>query len=98
MGTFPFVFQTRTTSFTNLSDHLQEQFVVEGTPDGIVSDNGPPFCHGVNKDKEFGLWLSVVYYQLPLYKCMCWCLLLNCPGGRKWLLVYCGLSGLDIGV
>ena len=40
---FPFVFQTRTTSFANLRDHLQELFMVESTPDEIMSDHGPPF-------------------------------------------------------
>ena len=39
---FP-VFQVKTTSFANLRDHLQELFAVEGTPDEIMSDNGPPF-------------------------------------------------------
>ena len=32
---FPFVFQTKTTSFVNLRDHLQELFMIEGTPDEI---------------------------------------------------------------
>ena len=40
---FPFVFQTKTTSFANLRDHLQELFMIEGTPDEIMSDNSPPF-------------------------------------------------------
>ena len=40
---FPFVFQTRTTSFANLRNHLQELFMVEGTLDEIMSGNGPPF-------------------------------------------------------
>ena len=40
---FPFMLQVKTTSFANLKDHLQELFVVEGTPDEIMSDNGPPF-------------------------------------------------------
>ena len=50
---FPFVFQTRTTSFANLRDHLQELFMVEGTPDEIMSDNGPPF-----NGKEFNAFLT----------------------------------------
>ena len=50
---FPFVFQTRTTSFANLRDHLQELFMVEGTPDEIMSDNGPPF-----NGKEFSTLLT----------------------------------------
>ena len=29
-------------SFANSEDHLQELFVVEGTPTEIMSDNGPP--------------------------------------------------------
>ena len=40
---FPFMFQTKTTSFANLKDHLVELFSVEGTPNEIMSDNGPPF-------------------------------------------------------
>ena len=39
---FPFLFQVKTTSFVNLKDHLQELFSVEGIPDEIMSDNGPP--------------------------------------------------------
>ena len=37
----PFMFQVKTTSFANLKDHLQELFVVEGTRDEIMSNNGP---------------------------------------------------------
>ena len=40
---FPFLFQTKTTSFANLKDHLVELFSVEGTPNEIISNNGPPF-------------------------------------------------------
>ena len=50
---FPFVFQTKTTSFANLRNHLQELFVIEGTPDEIMSDNGPPF-----NGKEFSNFLT----------------------------------------
>ena len=50
---FPFVFQTRTNSFANLRDHLQELFMVEGTPDEIMSDDGPPF-----NGKEFSTFLT----------------------------------------
>ena len=39
----PFLFQTKTTSFANLKDHPQELFMVEGTPNEVMSDNGPPF-------------------------------------------------------
>ena len=39
---FPFLFQVKTTSFANLKDHLEELFSVEGIPDEIMSDNGPP--------------------------------------------------------
>ena len=38
---FPFFFQTKTMGFANLKDHLVELFSVEGTPDEIMSDNGP---------------------------------------------------------
>ena len=53
LSKFPFVFQTRTTSFANLKDHLQELLVIEGTPDEIMSDNGPPF-----NGKEFSAFLT----------------------------------------
>ena len=39
---FPFLFQVKTTSFANLKDHLEELFSVEGIPNEIMSDNGPP--------------------------------------------------------
>ena len=50
---FPFLFQVKTTSFANLKEHLQELFMVEGTPDEIMSDNGPPFY-----GKEFSSFLT----------------------------------------
>ena len=50
---FPFLFQTKTTSFANLKDHLVELFSVEGTPDEIMSDNGPPF-----NGKDFSYFLT----------------------------------------
>ena len=50
---FPFLFQTKTMSFANLKDHLQELFSVEGTPDEVMSDNGPPF-----NGKEFSSFLT----------------------------------------
>ena len=39
---FPFLFQVKTMSFANLKDHLEELFSVEGIPNEIMSDNGPP--------------------------------------------------------
>ena len=50
---FPFLFLVKTTSFANLKDHLVELFSVEGTPDEIMSDNGPPF-----NGKEFSSFLT----------------------------------------
>ena len=50
---FPFLLQTKTMSFANLKDHLQELFSVEGTPDEIMSNNGPPF-----NGKEFSSFLT----------------------------------------
>ena len=47
------MFQVKTTSFTNLKDHLEELFSVEGIPDEIMSDNGPPF-----NGKEFSSYLT----------------------------------------
>ena len=40
-------------SFANLKDHLVELFSVEGTPDQIMSDNGPPF-----NGKDFSSFLT----------------------------------------
>ena len=39
---FPFLFQVKTMSFANLKDQLVELFSVEGIPDEIMSNNGPP--------------------------------------------------------
>ena len=50
---FPFLFQAKTTSFANLKDHLVELFSVEGTPNEIMSDNGPSF-----NGKEFSSFLT----------------------------------------
>ena len=50
---FPFLFQVKTISFANLKDHLMELFSVEGIPDEIMSDNGPPF-----NGKEFSSFLT----------------------------------------
>ena len=50
---FPFLFQTKTTSFANLKNHLQELFSIEGTPNEVMSDNGPPF-----NGKEFSSFLT----------------------------------------
>ena len=50
---FPFLFQTKTTSFANLKDHLQELFSVEDTLEEIMSDNGAPF-----NGKEFSSFLT----------------------------------------
>ena len=40
-------------SYANLKDHLEELFSVEGIPDEIMSDNGPPF-----NGKEFSSYLT----------------------------------------
>ena len=50
---FPFLFQVKSTSFANLKDHLMDLFSVEGTPEEIMSDNGPPF-----NGKEFSSFLT----------------------------------------
>ena len=50
---FPFMFQVKTMSFANLKDHLQELFMVEDTPDEIMSHNCPPF-----NGKEFSSFLT----------------------------------------
>ena len=48
-----FLFQVKTMSFANFKDHLVELFSVEGTPDEIMSNNGPPF-----NGKEFSSFLT----------------------------------------
>ena len=48
-----FLFQVKTMSFANLKDHLEELFSVEGIPNEIMSDNGPPF-----NGKEFSSYLT----------------------------------------
>ena len=50
---FPFLFQTKLTSFANIKDQLEELFRLKGTPDEIMSDNGPPFS-----SKELNTFLS----------------------------------------
>ena len=49
---FPFLYRAKT-SFWSLRDHLIDLFSIEGYPDEIVSDNGPPF-----QRKEFAKFLS----------------------------------------
>ena len=49
---FPFLFKVKT-SFWSLRDRLIDLFSIEGYPDEIVSDNGPPF-----QSKEFAKFLS----------------------------------------
>ena len=49
---FPFLYRVKT-SFWSLRDHLINLFSIEGYPDEIVSDNGPPF-----QSKEFAKFLS----------------------------------------
>ena len=49
---FSFMYKAKT-SFWSLRDHLIELFSIEGYPDKIVSDNGPPF-----NSKEFARFLS----------------------------------------
>ena len=49
---FPFMFKAKTL-FWSLKDHLIDLFSIEGYPDEIVSDNGPPF-----NSKEFAKFLS----------------------------------------
>ena len=49
---FPFLYRAKT-SFWSLRDHLIDLFSIEGYPDEIVSDNGPPF-----QSKEFAKFLT----------------------------------------
>ena len=49
---FPFLYRAKT-SFWSLRDLLIDLFSIEGYPDEIVSDNGPPF-----QSKEFAKFLS----------------------------------------
>ena len=50
---FAFVFQAKSTSFANIKEQLKELFSLEGSPEEIMSDNGPPFS-----SKEFNHFLS----------------------------------------
>ena len=50
---FPFIFQTKSTSFAYIKEQLEELFGLEGAPDEIMSDNGPPFS-----SREFNSFLS----------------------------------------
>ena len=49
---FPYMFKAKT-SFWSLRDHLINLFAIEGYPDEIVTDNGPPFS-----SQEFNRFLS----------------------------------------
>ena len=49
---FPYVFKAKT-SFWCLRDHLINLFAIEGYPDEIVTDNGPPF-----NNQDFNRFLS----------------------------------------
>ena len=49
---FPFLYRAKT-SFWSLRDRLIDLFSIEGYPDEILSDNGPPF-----QSKEFAKFLS----------------------------------------
>ena len=49
---FPFLYRAKT-SFWSLRNHLIDLFSIEGYPDEIVSDNGPPF-----QSKGFAKFLS----------------------------------------
>ena len=49
---FPFLYRAKT-SFWSLRDRIINLFSIEGYPDAIVSDNGPPF-----QSKEFAKFLS----------------------------------------
>ena len=49
---FPYVFKAKT-SFWCLRDHLINLFAIEGYPDEIVTDNGPPF-----NSQDFNRFLS----------------------------------------
>ena len=49
---FPFLYRAKT-SFWSFRDHLIDLFSIEGYPDEILSDNGPPF-----QSKEFAKFFS----------------------------------------
>ena len=52
LSKFPFLYRAKT-SFWSLRDRLIDLFSIDGYPDEIVSDNGPPF-----QSKEFAKFLS----------------------------------------
>ena len=49
---FPYMFKAKT-NFWSLKDHLINLFAIEGYPDEVVTDNGPPFS-----SQEFNRFLS----------------------------------------
>ena len=53
LASLPFIFQTKSTSFAYIKEQLEELFGLEGAPDEIMSDNGPPFS-----SREFNSFLS----------------------------------------
>ena len=59
---FPFLYRAKT-SFWSLWDRLIDLFSIEGYPDEIVSDNGPPF-----QSKEFAKFLSGLGSTPPHYQ------------------------------
>ena len=55
---FPFIFQTKSTSFAYIKEQLEELLRLEGTPDEIMSDNGLPFS-----SREFNSFSFRSWYQ-----------------------------------
>ena len=56
---FPFLYRAKT-SFWSLRGHLIDLFLIEGYPDEIISDNGPP-----SQSKEFAKFLSGLGIRHP---------------------------------
>ena len=54
---FPFLYKAKT-SFWSLRHHLIDLFSIEGYPDEIVSENGPPFS-----SKEFATHFTPLHHQ-----------------------------------
>ena len=63
---FPYCYKTGDTKFTSLRDHLIDIFALEGAPERVQTDNGPPFCS--NEFAELMTSHGIEHYtSSPLY-------------------------------
>ena len=49
------------------------------------------------EQRQTSPWLRAWYLLVAtVTECIRWCLLLKCPSGEKWLIIYCGLVALTL--